>query len=160
MRALLQRVLKASVRVENQVTADIDSGLLVLLGVHRRDTVLDAEWLARKILQLRIFSDHAGKMNLNVKEAGGSILVVSQFTLYGETRKGNRPSFSEAADPQQAKELYELFTHYCRGGGLPVQTGKFGAHMQVELLNDGPVTLLCDSESTSKDAFAAKIEIN
>ena len=147
MRALLQRVSRASVRVADQVTANIGAGLLVFLGVHRCDTARDAEWLARKILQLRIFGDDAGRMNLNVKDAGGSILVVSQFTLYGEARKGNRPSFSEAAEPQRAEELYELFTRYCRDGGLPVQTGKFRAHMQVELLNDGPVTLLCDSES-------------
>ena len=156
MRALLQRVLRAGVRVNDEIIANIDAGLLVFLGIHRHDTNRDAESLARKILQLRIFSDDAGRMNRNVRDTGGSILVVSQFTLYGEARKGNRPSFSEAADPQRAEELYELFARYCRDGALPVQTGKFQAHMQVELLNDGPVTLLCDSESTSKDAFVAK----
>jgi D-tyrosyl-tRNA(Tyr) deacylase len=145
MRALLQRVLRASVRVNDEVTANIDAGLLVFLGVHRRDTEQDAESLARKILQLRIFSDDAGRMNRNVRDTGGSILVVSQFTLYGEAKRGNRPSFSEAAEPGRAEELYELFVHYCRDGDVPVQTGKFQSHMQVELLNDGPVTLLCDS---------------
>jgi D-aminoacyl-tRNA deacylase len=156
MRALLQRVLRANVRVDDQVTANIGAGLLVFLGVHRDDSDRDAEWLARKVLQLRIFQDDIGQMNRNVKDAGGSILVVSQFTLYGEARKGNRPSFSEAAEPTQAEELYQLFTHYCRDSGLPVQTGKFRAHMQVELVNDGPVTLLCDSIPTSKNAFVVK----
>ena len=156
MRALLQRVLRANVRVDDQVTANIGAGLLVFLGVHRDDSDRDAEWLARKVLQLRIFQDDIGQMNRNVKDAGGSILVVSQFTLYGEARKGNRPSFSEAAEPTQAEELYQLFTHYCRDSGLPVQTGKFRAHMQVELVNDGPVTLLCDSTPTSKNAFVVK----
>jgi D-tyrosyl-tRNA(Tyr) deacylase len=156
MRALLQRVSRANVRVDDQVTANIGAGLLVFLGVHRDDSERDAEWLAQKVLQLRIFEDDIGRMNRNVKDAGGSILIVSQFTLYGEARKGNRPSFSEAAGAGKAEKLYELFVRYCRDSGLPLQTGKFRAHMQVELLNDGPVTLLCESAPTSKNAFVVK----
>ncbi len=147
MRALVQRVSRARVLVEGEVTGEIRRGLLVFVGVHRNDSSEEIQSMARKVLQLRIFPDSGGKMNLSVQDICGDVLVVSQFTLYGETRRGNRPSYSEAADPQKAKELYQEFIQRCRDTGLPIAAGVFQAQMQVELVNDGPVTLWCEIES-------------
>lgn len=145
MRAVVQRVQRASVEVAGQVVANIGQGLLVFLGVGEGDTSEDSRYLANKIAHLRIFSDGDGKMNLNVKEAGGSILAVSQFTLYGDCRRGRRPSFSSAAPPELADELYQQFVEDLRAEGLLVETGVFQAHMEVSLVNDGPVTMLLSS---------------
>ena len=145
MRVVIQRVKQARVEVEGKITGAIGPGLLVLLGVAKTDGQKDAEYLAGKVLQLRIFPDSDDKMNRNVREAGGGLLIVSQFTLYGDCRKGRRPSFDLAAGPQQATELYECFLRTLRESGLPVETGIFQAAMQVHLVNDGPVTLICDS---------------
>lgn len=145
MRAVVQRVQRASVEVAGQVVANIGQGLLVFLGVGEGDTSEDSRYLANKIAHLRIFSDGDGKMNLNVKEAGGSILAVSQFTLYGDCRRGRRPSFSSAAPPELADELYQQFVEDLRAEGLVVETGVFQAHMEVSLVNDGPVTMLLSS---------------
>ena len=141
MRALLQRVTFARVTVGGQTVGEIGPGLLVLLGVGQGDTQKDADTLAAKIVKLRIFSDDAGKMNLSVREAGNAALVVSQFTLYADLSRGNRPSFTGAAPPAEAEALYLYFAEQLRAQGLEVQTGKFGADMQVSLLNDGPVTV-------------------
>lgn len=148
MRAVIQRVTRASVTVEGRVAGEIGAGLLVLLGVSRTDNPESAAYLAEKIANLRIFSDEAGKMNLSLLDVGGSALLVSQFTLYGDTRGGRRPSYVQAAPPEQASRLYEEFVRTIRALGVPVQTGVFQAHMQVELVNDGPVTILLDSEKT------------
>jgi len=145
MRAVLQRVSSASVTVDGAVTGAIGSGLLVLLGVARGDSAKDVDWMVEKIAGLRIFPDEEGKMNRGVKEAGGAMLVVSQFTLYGDTRKGRRPSFDGAAVPEEAKRLYDLFVERARARGLRVETGVFQAMMQVSLVNEGPVTLICES---------------
>lgn len=145
MRAVVQRVSRARVTVEDWVAGEIGHGLLVLLGVGRADTEADTEYLAEKIAGLRVFEDHDGKMNLSVLEVDGSVLAVSQFTLYGDVRKGKRPSFDSAAPPEQAKRLYELFVDRIRAAGLRCETGRFQAMMQVELVNDGPVTILLDS---------------
>jgi len=145
MRALVQRVSRASVTVDGEVTGRIAKGLLVLLGVGKDDKEADADYLAEKIAALRIFADAAGKMNLSVADSGGGLLVVSQFTLFGDCRKGRRPSFDQAAPPELAKRLYEHFIEVSRAKGLVVETGVFQAHMEVELCNDGPVTLLIDS---------------
>ncbi len=145
MRAVLQRVTRASVEVEGRVVGRIDRGWLVLLGVARGDTDDDADRLADKVVGLRAFEDEAGKMNLAVAEVGGSVLVVSQFTLLGDCRAGRRPSFLDAAEPGEAERLYLRFAGKVRSLGLPVETGTFRADMKVELLNDGPVTLLLDS---------------
>ncbi len=145
MRALIQRVSEASVTVDDKVVGQIGSGVLVFLGVGREDNNLQAEQLARKVTQLRIFPDQEGRMNRNVADVSGEMLIVSQFTLYGDTRKGNRPSYSEAARPEAAKELYEYFVNVCRNRGIHVSTGVFQAHMKVHLVNDGPVTLMCYS---------------
>ena len=145
MRALLQRVTSARVIVEGQIVGEIGQGILVLLGVTGTDTVQDAHYLAGKVAGLRIFEDDGGKMNRSVAEVGGSVLVVSQFTLYGDCRKGRRPSFDSAAPADQAKALYEGFNEDVRAIGLPVSTGVFGAHMRVELVNDGPVTILLET---------------
>jgi D-aminoacyl-tRNA deacylase len=145
MRALIQRVSEASVTVDDNVVGQIGCGVLVFLGVGREDDTLQAEQLARKITQLRIFPDREGRMNGNVADVSGEMLIVSQFTLYGDTRKGNRPSYSEAARPEAAKELYEYFVNVCRNCGIHVSTGVFQAHMKVHLVNDGPVTLMCYS---------------
>ena len=145
MRAVVQRVSEASVRVGSQVTGQIGAGLLVLIGIGLGDTVEDAAWMAEKILGLRVFVDEAGKMNLSVLDTGGAILAVSQFTLFGDCRKGRRPGFSDAARPEDAIPLYELFVTSCRAGGTRVETGIFQAEMKVSLVNDGPVTLLLDS---------------
>ena len=146
MRAVLQRVHQARVRVGEEVTGEIGRGLLVLLGVAHGDTPEQARWLAEKIVGLRIFQDDEGKMNRDVSEAGGSVLVVSQFTLYGDCRKGRRPSFIDAAPPETAIPLYEEFIKAVRALGVPVATGRFGAMMDVELVNAGPVTLIVDSK--------------
>ncbi len=146
MRALIQRVRRAAVVVQGECVGQIQQGLLVLLGVTHSDTRRDAERLAEKTLALRIFEDNAEKMNLSVVDIRGDVLVVSQFTLYADTRKGNRPSFTDAARPEHAEDLYEHFVATLRTRStLNIQTGKFGAAMQVELINDGPVTILLES---------------
>jgi D-aminoacyl-tRNA deacylase len=147
MRALVQRVSEASVAVQGLVTGHIGGGLLVLLGIRSDDTPARGELLARKVVQLRIFPDEQGKMNRSLLDISGEMLVVPQFTLYGETDKGNRPSYSRAARPEMAEPLYEYFLKACRDRGVSVSTGIFQAHMQVRLINDGPVTLMCYSES-------------
>jgi D-aminoacyl-tRNA deacylase len=147
MRALVQRVSEASVAVQGLVTGHIGGGLLVLLGIRSDDTPARGELLARKVVQLRIFPDEQGKMNRSLLDVSGEMLVVPQFTLYGETDKGNRPSYSRAARPEMAEPLYEYFLEVCRDRGVSVSTGIFQAHMQVRLINDGPVTLMCYSES-------------
>lgn len=146
MRIVLQRVKRASVKVSGEIVGEIGTGLLVLLGISKVDTPQDADYLVEKTMGLRIFEDEAGRMNINVRGAGGSILVVSQFTLYGDCRKGRRPSFDAAAPPVEAAKLYEYFVATVRTHGLPVATGVFQADMQVELVNDGPVTFILDSE--------------
>lgn len=150
MRAVIQRVSSASVTVDGAVTGRIGTGLLVLLGVGKGDTEADAEALARKIAGLRVFQDDAGKMNLSVKDAGGALLVVSQFTLYGDTRKGRRPSFDLAAPPEEARRLYEAFVQAARAEGVAVETGVFQAMMSVSLVNEGPVTFLVESRDPSR----------
>ena len=145
MRAVIQRVAESDVTVEEQITGAIGPGLMVLLGVEEADTEKDAEYLAEKITGLRIFEDEEGKMNLSVKDIGGQLLAVSQFTLLGDVRKGKRPSFSKAAKSEAAKILYEYFTEQVRRQGVPVEEGIFQAHMMVRIYNDGPVTILLDS---------------
>jgi D-aminoacyl-tRNA deacylase len=145
MRAVIQRVSRAQVSVNQQIAGKIERGLLVLLGVSREDSEKDADYLALKITGLRIFEDESGKMNLEVASVGGAILVVSQFTLYGDVRHGKRPSFDSAATPERARELYEYFVERIRASGLVCETGRFQEMMQVELVNDGPVTILLDS---------------
>lgn len=147
MRAVIQRVTEASVTVDREIIGQIGHGLLVLLGVGTQDSEADAATIAKKIAQLRIFNDPDGKFNLSVEDVNGAILLVSQFTLYGDARKGNRPSFIEAARPEQAIPLYDTVATHLRNRGLPVQTGRFGAHMEVRLLNDGPVTILLDTKT-------------
>lgn len=146
MRAVVQRVSESSVRVDGEVVGEIQHGLLVLLGVADDDEEADARFMAEKIAGLRIFNDDDGKFNLSVEETGGSVLVISQFTLLGDCRKGRRPSFVKAARPEQAVPLYEGVVEALRQRGLTVATGVFGAHMDVHLVNDGPVTLLIDSK--------------
>jgi D-aminoacyl-tRNA deacylase len=145
MRAVVQRVSRAQVTVGEEVVGKIGPGVLVLLGVAKSDTQADAEYLATKIAGMRIFEDENGKMNLSLSETGGAVLAVSQFTLYGDLRKGKRPSFDEAAPPELARELYEYFISKIREAGFTCETGRFQAMMQVELVNDGPVTILLDS---------------
>jgi D-tyrosyl-tRNA(Tyr) deacylase len=145
MRAVVQRVRRAQVSVAEEVTGKIGTGLLVLVGVSRTDTSADADYLAGKIAGLRIFEDSDGKMNLSLADVGGAVLAVSQFTLYGDARKGKRPSFDQAAPAQQANELYQVFVEKIRAEGIRCETGRFQAIMQVELVNDGPVTILLDS---------------
>lgn len=145
MRAVVQRVSRAKVTVNGTITGDIGLGILVLLGVAREDNEADATYLAEKIAGLRIFEDEQGKMNRSVQEAGGSVLAVSQFTLYGDVRRGKRPSFDAAAPPDQARHLYELFVERIRAAGLLCETGRFQEMMHVELVNEGPVTILLDS---------------
>lgn len=146
MRAVVQRVSRASVRVESKTVGEIGRGLVVLLGVANGDTAETAEYMAEKVATLRIFADTADKMNLSVEEIGGAVLAVSQFTLFGDVRKGRRPSFITAARPDSAIPLYESFVQKLRARGLRVECGIFGAMMEVELVNDGPVTILLDSE--------------
>lgn len=145
MRAVIQRVSRARVSVGGEVVGNIGPGLLVLLGVGKDDTEADAEYLAAKIAGLRIFEDENGKMNLSLAETHGAVLAVSQFTLYGDVRKGKRPSFDEAAPPGLARELYEYYISKIREAGITCETGRFQAMMQVESVNDGPVTILLDS---------------
>jgi len=147
MRAVIQRVTRASVTIHNTVKGRIEKGLLVLLAVEEADGSEDIEWLSGKIVRLRIFLDDRGVMNRSVLETGGDILVVSQFTLYASTRKGNRPSYSRSAGPDKAVPLYEAFVQRLGADlGKPIATGEFGADMQVELVNDGPVTIIIDSK--------------
>jgi D-aminoacyl-tRNA deacylase len=146
VRAVVQRVTRAGVTVNGAITGEIGRGLLVLLGVGKSDTSGDAEYLAAKIAGLRIFEDENGKMNLSLAEAGGAVLAVSQFTLYGDVRRGKRPSFDDAASPEAARELYEHFVRSIRKAGLKCETGRFQEMMRVELVNDGPVTVLLDSQ--------------
>ena len=146
MRAVVQRVTRARVTVDSRVAGEIQTGLLILLGVGREDNAESVFYLAEKIANLRIFPDDAGKMNRSLVESGGSALVISQFTLYGDTRGGRRPSYIQAASPEIASHLYEEFVRCLRSFGIAVETGIFQAHMEVELVNDGPVTILLDSE--------------
>jgi D-tyrosyl-tRNA(Tyr) deacylase len=145
MKLVLQRVLKASVLVHDITVGSIGPGLLAFLGVGREDTSEDADYLIDKVLHLRVFPDESYKMNRNVAEAGGALLIISQFTLYGDCRRGRRPSFDLAAPPQQAQALYDYFVEQARRSSVPVQTGVFQAMMEVHLVNDGPVTILMDS---------------
>ncbi|MEL7499912.1 MAG: D-aminoacyl-tRNA deacylase [Planctomycetota bacterium] len=145
MRAVIQRVSKASVVVDNNTSGAIESGLLVLLGVGKKDTDQDLNYIFDKTIGLRVFEDNDGKMNLSLKETKGSLLVVSQFTLYGDVRRGKRPSFIEAAEPEKANELYKKFIARAEAEQIDVQTGVFRADMSVSLVNDGPVTILLDS---------------
>lgn len=148
MRAVVQRVKGASVAVDDEIISQIGPGLMVLLGVSQDDTLEDAEYLAEKIVSLRIFEDDEGKMNLSLEETKGEMLIVSQFTLMGDVRKGRRPSFTQAAPQDKARELYEAFVELCRNRVASVKTGQFQAHMLVTILNDGPVTILLDSKKT------------
>jgi D-aminoacyl-tRNA deacylase len=145
MRAVVQRVSRARVTVKEWTSGEIGHGLLILLGVGHEDTKADAQYLADKISALRIFEDSDGKMNRSVQDVGGSVLAVSQFTLYGDVRRGKRPSFDAAAPAEKARRLYELFVQYIQAAGLRCETGRFQETMQVELVNDGPVTILLDS---------------
>ena len=147
MRVVLQRVSHASVTVEEKVIGKIQRGFLLLVGVTHDDAMEDMEYLVRKIIQMRIFEDEEGKLNRSIQDVGGEILSVSQFTLYADTKKGNRPSFSKAAPGDVALEMFEQFNGLLRDTGIPVETGQFGADMKVELLNDGPVTILLDSKT-------------
>ncbi|OGE23331.1 MAG: D-tyrosyl-tRNA(Tyr) deacylase [Candidatus Dadabacteria bacterium RIFCSPHIGHO2_12_FULL_53_21] len=146
MRAVIQRVKEARVEVEGEVVGRIGEGMLILLGAGKDDSEEDARYLADKAIALRIFEDPEGKMNLSVRETGGEVLVVSQFTLYGDCRKGRRPSFDKAAPPELAEQLYELFVREIRERGVKVETGRFRAMMDVHLINRGPVTLMLDSK--------------
>jgi D-tyrosyl-tRNA(Tyr) deacylase len=148
MRAVVQRVSRAKVTVNGEITGEIGLGLLVLLGVGRDDTGADATYLAEKIRGLRVFEDGQGKMNYSVQDAGGSVLAVSQFTLYGDVRRGKRPSFDSAAPPEKARQLYEFFVQQIHAAGLCCETGRFQEMMKVELVNEGPVTILLDSAKT------------
>ena len=148
MRAVVQRVAEGAVEVEGRRVGEIGRGLVVLLGVARDDTNDDADYLAEKITNLRIFNDEQGKMNLSLIETAGAMLVVSQFTLYGDVRRGRRPSYIEAAEPERANALYEYFVEETRKRGIKVETGVFQAMMRVSLINDGPVTIMLDSRKT------------
>ena len=149
MRALIQRVTEATVTVDESTIGSIRKGLLAFVGISRSDTTLDADYVLAKLIGLRIFPDGDGKMNRNVDEAGGALLLVSQFTLYGNCRRGRRPSFDNAAPPEQALVLYNYFVESARRGPVPVETGVFQADMRVHLINDGPVTILIESERPS-----------
>jgi D-tyrosyl-tRNA(Tyr) deacylase len=146
MRAVVQRVKESSVTVDGNIVGKIGAGLLVLLGIAKSDTIQDIDYLTDKIINLRIFEDENGKMNRSVLDTGGEMLVVSQFTLLGDCRKGRRPSYTEAAEPEKANELYEIFAETARGKGIKVETGIFRAMMDVSLVNDGPVTLIVESK--------------
>ncbi len=147
MRAVIQRVSEARVDIEGETEGAIKQGLLVLLGVEDEDGQEDVDYLVRKISKMRIFEDEEGKMNLSVQDVEGAVLSISQFTLHANTKKGNRPSFIEAARPEVSKPLYEKFNEGLKATGLPVETGEFGADMQVHIVNDGPVTILVDSKN-------------
>ena len=149
MKIVIQRVSCASVRVEGVIVGQIQQGLMLLVGVEEGDDKSDAEWLAKKMLDLRIFSDSEGKMNLSVKDISGDVLCISQFTLLAEYKKGNRPSFIKAARPEMAVDLFEYFKELIKNSGLKVESGIFGADMKVELLNNGPVTIVMDSKTKS-----------
>ena len=146
MRAVVQRVSLSSVSVDNEVVGKIDKGLMVLLGVTHDDTQEDVKYLVEKISNLRIFEDDQDKMNLSLIDVGGELLAISQFTLYGDCRKGRRPNFTQAAKPDIANDLYEKFVKQAKDLGINVQTGSFGAHMVVDIVNDGPVTMIIDSK--------------
>lgn len=146
MRAVVQRVTKASVSVDDKVVGEIGNGLLVLLGVGEEDNDNDLEYLVDKVIGLRIFQDENDKMNLSLVDIGGELLVVSQFTLYGDVRKGKRPSFTRSAHPETGEKYYEKFIERCREKGIKTECGSFGAHMDVQLINNGPVTILLDSK--------------
>ncbi len=148
MRALVQRVSSGSVTIEGKVVGKIGKGLVILLGIKNGDTESDAEYLAQKCVNLRIFEDADGKFNLSALDVGGELLAISQFTLYGDTRKGRRPSFIEAAPPKISEPLYKKFVDYLQQSGLKVQTGEFGAMMLVEINNDGPVTIIVESKES------------
>ena len=153
MRAVIQRVSQASVAIDGEIVGEIQQGFMILLGIHETDTSADVEYLVRKIQKLRIFEDEQRKMNVDIQAVSGSILSISQFTLYAETKKGNRPSFIQAARPEQAIPLYEQL----EATGIPVATGEFGAQMQVSLVNDGPVTIIIDSkEKKAKSTIKKK----
>ena len=145
MKAVIQRVSRASVRVDGQIIGRIDEGFMVLLGVDREDTETDLEYVVKKVTGLRIFTDEQDKMNLSLSDIHGSLLIVSQFTLMASTRKGNRPSFTQAGPPEMSEALYEGFIEQCKNMGFHVEHGQFGALMEVELVNDGPVTIIIDS---------------
>ncbi|WP_313629011.1 D-aminoacyl-tRNA deacylase [Enterococcus italicus] len=145
MRAVVQRVSSAQVTVDNSIIGQINQGFVVLLGIHQEDTIADVQYLVKKITQLRVFEDADGKMNDSLAAIHGGILSISQFTLYAQTKKGNRPSFVAAARPEVAEPLYEAFNQALREQNIPVATGMFGAHMQVSLVNDGPVTIIYDT---------------
>jgi len=147
VRAVVQRVSKASVTIDQQEVGKIDQGLVILLGIHEKDTQDDVDYLVKKIAQMRIFEDEQGKMNRSVEDVEGQILSVSQFTLFADTKKGNRPSFISAARPETAIPLYEAFNEGIRNRGITVATGQFGADMAVSLINDGPVTIIIDSQN-------------
>ena len=148
MRAVVQRVSSGSVTIDGEVVGKIGKGLVILLGVKNGDTEADAKFVADKCANLRIFADEDNKFNLSAKDVGGEMLVISQFTLYGDTRKGRRPSFVEAAPPEVSKPLYEKFVEYLKENGLKVATGEFGAMMLVEINNDGPVTIIVESKES------------
>ncbi len=145
VKAVIQRVKEASVTIDQQIVGEISQGFLILLGIHAEDTVADIDYLVRKITKLRVFEDQEGKMNLDLAAVSGEILSVSQFTLYADTKKGNRPSFVKAAQPEVAMALYELFNQKLRAEKIFVATGEFGANMQIALVNDGPVTIVIDT---------------
>lgn len=147
MKAVLQRCLQASVSVDNEIVGSITNGLVILLGVDKDDTQEDLDYLIKKITQLRIFNDDNGKMNLNITQVNGQILSISQFTLLSNTKKGNRPSFTQAALPDMAKKMYEIFNTTLQNNGISVETGIFGADMKVSLINDGPVTIVLDTKN-------------
>ena len=144
MKLVIQRVKHASVEVEKQIVGEIEQGFLVLLGIGPEDTTLEADYLVQKLIKLRVFEDENGKMNLALKDINGQLLIVSQFTLYADCSQGNRPSFSNAAKPEKANELYEYFLKKCKEENINVEHGIFGADMKVELLNDGPVTIILE----------------
>lgn len=148
MRAIVQRVNKANVKVKEEIAGEIEKGLLIFLGVGSEDDEKDLEYMVNKIIGLRIFEDQASKLNLSIEDIGGEMLVISQFTLYGDVRKGRRPSFTASAPPEMGEEFYEEFIVKCRELGVHVETGIFGADMKVELINDGPVTIMIDSKKT------------
>lgn len=148
MRLIIQRVSQAKVTVNGRVHGQINRGFVILIGVTHGDSIAEADWLANKVTGLRVFEDDAGKMNAAMHDVDGELLVVSQFTLYGDARKGRRPSFTKAADPEQAEPLVDYFVQQLRGRGFKVATGVFGAHMDVEIHNDGPVTLILEQEAS------------